>query len=412
MGIGHMRRNLLIAGTLARGPSSAVILMIAGARHINAYGLPPGVDCLSLPALRKEANGRYQSRHLDLPLSELIALRAHLITAALEAFAPDVLIVDKVPRGAVNELDTALEILRRGGRTRCVLGLRDVLDEPETVRREWLEGGYDWAVRDWYHTIWVYGDPTVYDPVAEYGFPPDVAARVRYTGYLDQRQRTRLEDLDGGYELSARLAESPGRLALCLVGGGEDGAPLAEAFAEGFARADFPPDLTGVILTGPFMPPGVREGLHRQAARACRAGAPGRLRILDFVTDTDLLLDRADRVVTMGGYNTVCEVLSYEKPALVVPRVRPRLEQLIRAERLRDLGLLDLLHPDDLSPRALTEWLARDLGPVSRARDRIDLNGLDHLPALIADLLGDPCARAANSCRQPEPEREPHHVVH
>jgi predicted glycosyltransferase len=402
MGIGHMRRNLLIAGALARGPSPAVILLIAGARHINAYGVPPGVDCLSLPALRKEANGRYQSRHLDLPLSELIALRAHLITAALEAFAPDVLIVDKVPRGAVNELDTALEILRRGGRTRCVLGLRDVLDEPETVRCEWVEGGYDWAVRHWYHAIWVYGDPTVYDPVAEYGFPPDVAALLRYTGYLDQRQRTRLEDL-GGHELSARLAESPGRLALCLVGGGEDGAPLAEAFA----RADFPPDLTGVILTGPFMPPGVRENLHRQAARTCCAGAPGRLRVLDFVTDTDLLLDRADRVVTMGGYNAVCEVLSYEKPALVVPRVRPRLEQLIRAERLRDLGLLDLLHPDDLSPRALTEWLARDLGPVARARDRINLNGLDHLPALIADLLGDPCAPNGR-----QPEREPHHVVH
>src|SRR5262245_25874903 len=85
VGIGHMRRNLLIAGALARGPSSAVILLMAGARQINAYGMPPGGDCLSLPALRKEANGRYQSRHLDLPLGELIAVRARSIAAALEA---------------------------------------------------------------------------------------------------------------------------------------------------------------------------------------------------------------------------------------------------------------------------------------------------------------------------------------
>jgi predicted glycosyltransferase len=394
MGIGHMRRNLLIAGALARGPSPAVILLIAGARQINAYGVPPGVDCLSLPALRKEANGCYQSRHLDLPLSELVALRAHSISAALEAFAPDVLIVDKIPRGAVNELDTALEILRQGGRTRCVLGLRDVLDDPETVRWEWLEGGYEWAIRDWYHAIWVYGDPTVYDPVAEYGFPPDVAALVRFTGYLDQRQRTHLENLDGGQELSARLAEWPGRLALCLVGGGEDGAPLAEAFA----RADFPEDMTGVVLTGPFMAPKVREDLRRQAA------ANPRLRILAFVTDTDLLLDRADRVITMGGYNTVCEVLSYEKPALVVPRVNPRREQLIRTERLRDLGLLDLLLPDELSPRVLSGWLARDLGPGPRARERIDLNGLDNLGRLFAELLNSP-----GSCHRPE--REACHVV-
>src|SRR5262249_41226169 len=118
-----------------------------------------------------------------------------------------------------------------------------------------------------------------------------------------------------------------------------------------------------------------------------RGAANSRLRVLEFVTDADLLLDRADRVVAMGGYNTVCEVLSYEKLALVVPRVEPRLEQLIRAERLRQLGLLDLLHPDALCPRALSAWLAQDLGPPPRARERIDLNGLDNLPGLLAELL-------------------------
>src|SRR5215831_4362720 len=66
MGVGHMRRNLLIAAALARLRSPAVILLIAGAREVNAFGVPPGVDCLSLPALRKEGNGQYQARHLDL----------------------------------------------------------------------------------------------------------------------------------------------------------------------------------------------------------------------------------------------------------------------------------------------------------------------------------------------------------
>jgi predicted glycosyltransferase len=267
-----------------------------------------------------------------------------------------------------------------------------VLDDPATVRREWSEAGNEAAIRDRYDAVWVYGDRAVYDPVAEYGFAPEVAARVRYTGYLDQRRRTRLVDL-GGQEVGARLAEWPGRLTLCLVGGGEDGGPLAEAFAQ----AAFPTDMTGVILTGPFMPPAVRERLSRRAA------ANPRLRILGFVTDTDLLLDRADRVVTMGGYNSVCEVLSYGKPALIVPRVRPRQEQLIRAERLRDLGLLDLLHPDHLSPRALSQWLSRDLGPAARARDRIDLGGLENLPQLFAELLDAPprCGRDCPLVRKP-----------
>src|SRR3712207_9415316 len=65
--------------------------------------------------------------------------------------------------------------------------------------------------------------------------------------------------------------------------------------------------------------------------------------VLEFVPEPALLLARADFVVAMGGYNTVCEALSFEKRALIVPRVTPRREQMVRAERLRDRGLIDVL---------------------------------------------------------------------
>jgi predicted glycosyltransferase len=308
-----------------------------------------------------------------------------------------VFIVDKVPRGAVNELDPALRSVRTDGRARCVLGLRDVLDEPAAARREWREAGGDDAVAACYDAVWVYGDPAVYDPVAEYGFGPEVAAKVRYTGYLDGRRPTgpAAPEDDAPTESPARLAGLRKRFVLCMVGGGQDGAALAETFA----RADFPPGLTGILLTGPCMPPEVQQRLYRRAA------AHPRLRVLPFVPDTGPLLGQADRIIAMGGYNTVCEVLSYEKPALIVPRVEPRQEQLIRAQRLRDLGLLDLLHPQGLSPRALTEWLARGLQPRPPSRQRIDLNGLANLPALLAELLDAPPRRAC--CIRPE-RRLPH----
>ncbi len=94
------------------------------------------MSCLALPPLAKGADGHYTSRTLDVALQDLIGLRSHTIRAALEAFDPDALIVDNVPRGAMRELDGALQHLRLRGRTRCVLGLRDVLDTPHTVRRE------------------------------------------------------------------------------------------------------------------------------------------------------------------------------------------------------------------------------------------------------------------------------------
>ena len=375
MGLGHVRRNLLLAQTLVRSQLEPAVLMIAGAREAGRFAFPPGVDCVTLPALRKDTPGGYASRHLDVSLEELSALRSRIIRATLDEFEPDVLIVDNVPRGAVRELDPALASLRARGHTRCVLGLRDILDEPEVVRWEWQRAANEEAIRAYYDAIWVYGDPAVYPLAQAYHFPRDLVAMTRYLGYLNQTARIG-PDADSDAERSGVPALPPGRIILCLVGGGQDGARLAETFAE----AHLPDGATGVILTGAFMPSEVRERLQRRAA-----GSP-HLRVLPFVNEPGFLLRRAERVVAMGGYNTVTEVLSYRKHALIVPRVEPRLEQLVRAERLRDLGILDVLHPDLLHPSTLSAWLRRDPSGA-RGHDHVDLNGLQRLPRYLDELL-------------------------
>jgi len=121
-----------------------------------------------------------------------------------------------------------------------------------------------------------------------------------------------------------------------------------------------------------------------------RAAEHGRLRVLSFVAEPDLLLKRASRVVAMGGYNTVTAVLSFRKRALIVPRDGARREQWIRAERLRDLGLLEVLHPRDLSPEAVSRWLATGPALAPTRRKPIDLNGLARLPQLLEELLAAP----------------------
>jgi len=339
-----------------------------------------GVDCVALPSLLKDAAGRYHPRHLGVSLSELLTLRAKTAGAALDVFDPDVLIVDNVPRGAVRELDPVLESLRSKRHTRLVLGLRDVLDDPVTLQGEWARAENQDAVRLYYDAVWVYGDPAVYDTVREYAFAPDVAAKVRYTGYLDRR-RPREARAQGNDPLTS-LGLKPGRLALCLVGGGQDGAELAEAFVD----AELPAETNGVLLTGPYMPVKVRRVLSRRAAQY-----PGRRRVVTFLHEPTRMLQRADRVVSMGGYNSVCEILSFGKPSLIVPRVSPRREQLIRAERLQALGLVDLIHPRELSPSTLSAWLARET-ILQPARDHVDLKGLHRIPRLLEDLLNLPKA--------------------
>jgi len=377
VGLGHLRRNLIISQVLADSTLQSVNLMITEAREASVFvnSMPPGMDCVTLPGLSKSADGICKPRYLDLPLKEVISLRARTIRAALKEFKPDLFIVDNLPRGAYRELDPTLKHLKSVGNTRCILGLRDVLDEPWSVYRDWLRWKNEEAIHDNYDAIWVYGDPAIYNMIDEYRFPPVIASKIQFCGYLDQRKRTTLSGHDGTDPFES-LSLPAGRLILCLLGGGQDGNVLAEAFSQ----AQLPPDCCGVIVTGPFMSEQMRQRL------VDRAALNPRLRVIKFIIEPTKLVARADRVIGMGGYNTVCEVLSFEKRALIIPRVRPRREQIIRAERLRDLGLIDMLPIDELSPQLLSEWMARDLPPL-KVEGRINLNGLDRLCVLAEEAL-------------------------
>src|SRR6202012_4099657 len=100
------------------------------------------------------------------------------------------------------------------------------------------------------------------------------------------------------------------------------------------ARGPPPPP---VIVYGPFM---VAE---RQGGYEARAARLPKLRTITFDAHLEALTALAKGVVAMGGYNTFCEILSFDKPALILPRTVPRLEQYIRATRATELGLVTML---------------------------------------------------------------------
>ncbi|MFQ5450957.1 MAG: glycosyltransferase family protein [Nitrospinaceae bacterium] len=388
MGLGHLRRNMLIAKTLSSSPLQANILMISGSNVTTAFDIPSGVDCLTLPAVCKKNDGSYQSRSLGLSIKDIIAFRSKTICSAIEAFEPDVLIVDGVPRGLNRELNQTLEYLRLRGNTLCILGLREVLDEPETIRKEWQMRANEESIRDFYDAVWIYGDRTVYDVVREYRFSRQMADKVRYTGYFDRRSPAGAGDPHNIRGLIADLGLPPGRLVLCMSGGGQDGSQLVDSFS----RAHMPDDFSGVILTGPFMPAHIKKEIH------ARARQNHRLRVMEFHPEPTRLLGCADRVISMGGYNTVSEILSFEKRALVVPRVSPRREQMIRAERLNKLGVLDICHPDQMSPGTITHWLENPLLDPPKVHGRIDFGGLSRLPTLLRQELSAKESKVGKPC--------------
>jgi predicted glycosyltransferase len=392
MGLGHLRRNLLIAQTLANSELRATSLLITGAHETNFFSLPDGIDCLTLPRIYKDLRGKYQSAKLDISVHELTQLRQKSICSALEQFAPEILIVDKVPAGARGELLPALELLAELGHTRCILGLRDILDDSTVVRYEWLNQRNVEAIEQFYDAIWIYGDRRVYDAVREYGFPDSISKKARFAGYLDQASRISATFGHNGRDANG-TSPLQRKKVVCAVGGGQDGAKLVETFIDALH-----PDIDGVVLTGPYLPQPTL-----QAAKQAAALRPN-LQIVDFTPEADVFIAGADRVVGMAGYNTVCSVLSFCRPALLVPRLTPRREQWIRAERLRELRLVDVISPEQLNPTNLAAWLNQPVDHFANARSLVDLSGLDRIVEWAGALLtgvSEHFERAPHSMVQP-----------
>jgi predicted glycosyltransferase len=91
------------------------------------------------------------------------------------------------------------------------------------------------------------------------------------------------------------------------------------------------------------------------------------------------IMAAADLVVTMGGYNTICEVLSQGTLSLVIPRETPRKEQLLRARALHGQNLLDFIPWNMMSPLSLRSRIITLLEhPESyqQAINRFQLTGL------------------------------------
>lgn len=370
-GLGHIRRSLAIAGAFANLSTPPTTLLVAGIAVAGNFQAPDGADVLILPSVGKDQAGNYCGRRLRMPLDQIIRLRAQTIRAALADFAPDVLIVDKVPGGLQNELLPTLRMLRRNG-TRCVLGLRDILDDPETSRKEWKSMRYTQLINKFYDAVWIYGDPAIYDAVSRYNLPPSVVQKVRYTGYIDRTQASD-EATPLHPEIEKLLPPSGKKLALCMVGGGEDGGRVSLAFAQ----ASLPVDTHGLLITGPYMPETLRNAVN--AAAKTRTD----LTVVDFVANPEQLLRHAHVVISMGGYNSICEILAHRTRALIVPRIHPRREQLERALCLQEMGVVSVQLPDEITSASLGAWMHEQLALEGGASHSVDMNALKRLPALL-----------------------------
>src|SRR2546425_1255668 len=188
-GLGHFRRSLTIASHLRRHLPDASALIMTGLESAYAFETPSGIDFVKLPAVKKVGPDAYRSRHLRISFNRVRRLRETLIKAVAKSYDPHMLIVDNVPRGVDGELVPTIEFLRAyRPRTKVVLTLRDILDEPARIVPLWREWGvYDLLARC-YDQIWVVGWKPLFDPTAQYESPPAVAGKTRSEEHTSELQ--------------------------------------------------------------------------------------------------------------------------------------------------------------------------------------------------------------------------------
>ncbi|GAA2738766.1 glycosyltransferase family protein [Pedococcus aerophilus] len=350
-GLGHARRNVRLAAAVHRRAPGADVTVVTGISSRLGW-LEDGLTTIErVPSVTKGASGHREGA--GRPLAEVLAERSQRFAAVVEQVRPDVVVVDRHPFGVGGEWRRGLRLAKRAGAA-VVLGLRDVLDDPATVRRELA--GPDWdGAADLLDQVLVYGTPLLCDHQNEYGLD----LPLTYCGVVVD---------------TPRPSRSRRDLLLVCSGGGADGRAVGEL---------------GAHLT---LTPGLRETvlvMGPAAAQGRPTDSQAHVRVVASVPDCGELYVRAAACLQMAGYNSTYEALAAGLRPILVPRVQPRREQVIRATRLAHLGLADVLDGD--ATVSDVEWMLRQprrLAPGALRRAGIRTNGADVAVGHLLSLAG------------------------
>ena len=385
LGLGHIQRCLKISRWLRSRYPDLSILLVTGSTQVHRFQIPAAVDYIKLPAVRKVDKERYESRFPGASFEHTLRLRTNLILETVRDYAPHMLLVDHSPHGMKGEIMPSLEWLKKNNDAcMIVLGMRDILDDPRIVIELWRRRGTYDVLRHFYDRIFIYGAPSIFDPIYSYEFPHEIRSKSQYCGYI-----TDYDANDDSFSPHSYPTDGGKKFVVLTVGGGDGwGEDLITDFLEIIQKHKSTITFDSLILTGPFL----KEDHWNRFKSAAHDLS---VKVLKFVKETRPFLAQSDLVISTGGYNTITDILSYARKALVVPRIKYRKEQFLRAKRMSELGLITLLHPDDVSARNLyncvSDLLTGDDDPLVEARTRklIPLDGTLRLAEHLGDIFAE-----------------------
>jgi predicted glycosyltransferase len=365
LGIGHLQRAWRIAEALAQ--DGIAVTLVSGGPPV-ALPRDPAIRFVQLTPVRAR-DARFelvdgQGQPIGDPLREE---RRTALLAAFAAARPDAVIVEGYPfarRAFRFELEPLIDAVRSARpRPRLMCSVRDVLvarDDPERHRAIATQ------VRRDFDAVLVHGDPALIPFEASFPAAPQIADRLIYTGYVCPPPMSMPEPISGDDEV------------VISAGGGAAGLGLLEAAL----AARLSGCLAGLpwrLITGLNLP-------EADFADLC-AAAPPDVTVERFCYNFVGLLRGCRVSVSQAGYNTVLDILGARAHAVLVPFAAEReTEQLVRAERLAELGAVELVREAELSPHSLAAAIER-AAAREPATVAIDTDGAAHSARAIVAMI-------------------------
>jgi predicted glycosyltransferase len=378
-GLGHLRRATNLANSLVTAHPNLSVLLVVDSPVAPFFDLQNHIDFVKLPTVVKVGAGVFRSSQLLTGYSLVRAMRSNVIREVLRRFRPDVVLVDHMPGGANRDLIPALKLIRPlGYATKVVLGLRDIIDNPSITRAVWQREQFYETLKRYYDRVLIYGSADVFPTAEQYGIRDAVGDRVEYCGYVCNMDAVKEPRL-----IRAKMRVHNGTpLIAVMAGGGADAYRLMQTFLDALPLVNRAARVAAMMVTGPFMPEAQRKALRDQAKKQG-------VQIHSSIGDPMSQINAADLVVSMAGYNTLSEILRFQKKAIIVPRHGPSAEQRMRATILAERGLVSMVDPQELSAERLAQAILQSLSTGTQPSAFVvpRLAGIAKVTSALLDLL-------------------------
>jgi predicted glycosyltransferase len=346
VGVGHLACSLRIINELLQ---HAQVDLIQGGLDTGTTLQHPGFRSLILPTLLHDTeSGGFFDPDEQRGIDDIWSARSEAVTGFL--LGPyDAIVVEFYPFGRrrfKREIQDIFRLVRESsGPVPIFTSVREVL-VPRALEKE--RRMVD-TVKKHIHTVFIRGDAEVIRFDETFSLAHEIADRLCYTGYISPPP--------------PQFRPERKKQILVSQGGGNVGRELLEG---AIGAAALMPDYSFLLATGSRTTPAELDEL-RATVRSSN------VEIAPFLPDFQRHLMESAVSISMGGDNTLLDVITARTPALAYP-YQGNSEQGFRIKKFAETGLLHALDGSDLAPECLKAKIELALNTPYPARD-IAVNG-------------------------------------